>query len=93
MVNATTAKLSSMHFHGWEKGSLSDIGEGQTTVRKFGKERNLTHQIPNSRQSRLSFFGSKHVFCANSTPLRGGENLQHLPSIVMFLDSSGKIPP
>ena len=22
MVNATTAKLSSMHFHGWEKGSL-----------------------------------------------------------------------
>ena len=25
MVNATTAKLSSMHFHGWERGSMAEV--------------------------------------------------------------------
>ena len=34
MVNATTAKLSSMHFHGWEKGSLVVSGEIGTKTKE-----------------------------------------------------------
>ena len=34
MVNASTAKLSSMHFHGWEQGKDSSGGEVHITCLK-----------------------------------------------------------